>query len=505
MKKMKSILLLIPALAGMLLGSCRDSANDRAHYQAVPAETSILVSVRVEALSQKSGVADKLKPMFEQQPDALAGTLLTILNDGKASGLRLDEEVLFFLGKDDRHTGITAMISDREKFTKHLDLLAEKHICSKVEKQGDVYIARGLQMAAMLVFNDRVLVGVANDGEQYARELLAQPVEKSILSDEHFLKTLPATDDVLVYANAGNLLSLFNVKEFMGPLGDVDYSKVFNTIGLNFLDGEARLTVTYYSSDVALAELQAQITRPITRAHLDCIPASPLLLMIANFKGEEYNKFLENNLRNIHEVLGTFGNDVQMQRVIALYQGLIEASSSIDGECTFSITPSPSGIPSLVLYADVKDDHLVRFLDTQLSDIPFITNEKVDETTYRVSTPLPMLNFYYGVKEGRFFFTNNEEIYKNAGKKVQDSYKDSRLARRIPANTFGYFFVDIQSVIDIVTKQFHLPMDNKELVARFRYLESFTEGPSKFVFILEETNKDQNILKSIVDAVAVSF
>ena len=126
MKKLKSILILIPVLAGMILGSCDGGSGSKSHYRVVPADPTFFVILNLETLLQKSGVVDKLFPLAEAKVgEDLAGKeFLALLKDRKKTGIDLDD-VLIFDAKMARG-GIVARVNDRSRFEQTLQLLASQ-------------------------------------------------------------------------------------------------------------------------------------------------------------------------------------------------------------------------------------------------------------------------------------------------------------------------------------------------------------------------------------------
>ncbi|MDR1274053.1 MAG: DUF4836 family protein [Odoribacteraceae bacterium] len=503
MKKVKSILFLIPVLAGMMLASCQPGAKNSL-YQVVPANTPMLLSVRVEQLLQKSEVAKYLIPMLENMPShGVQQQVLELLKDVNALGIDLSEAVVFV--NDGASGGLVLGIKNRAKFKKFLDLLAEEGIISEITKE-EGFSHTSIDGGVLLTFNDHTLLVTPKSGgetsaKRASRELLTQSKEKSLLGNEAFAKTITTGEEFVMYMNMGSLVQMVPQATAMMSIGGMDLSKLSGVVKIAFPDGAARMTVEALSYDPAM--LNTEVSRPLTRSLLEYFPASIMGTMIANMNGEAYYNMLKQSLGNMQAALMMFDQnpDIPFNMVFEA----LESLGSIDGEYMLNVVPGLP-IPAALLYAEVKDNRLLEMINQYAFRLAAPT--KLEGDSYRVDMDGFPVSLYYGIKNGLFFLTTDANLYANAGQKVENSFKDSPLAQRIPAGTNGYFLVDLATVIQPLNLLLGLSGNGSIIptLSQLQYLEGFSEnGGTTFVMQLELKDKTQNVLKLITEAIAKQF
>jgi hypothetical protein len=502
MKKVKSILFLIPVLAGMMLTSCQSGA-EKSLYQVVPANTSALFSVRVDQLVEKAGVAELVLPLLEGlSMDEAQSQVLALLKDKRALGLDLTEVLVFM--QSGGEPACVLRVEDRAKFVKFLNLLTKEGMLSEVTKEGG--FSHATLDDVLLTFDDHTALILPSSGKGAKTKsvaLLTQSKEKSLLGNDAFAQTLTPDEEFFMYMNMGEIMQLAPKEAMLFLPGGMDLSKLSAVSKISFPDGAARMIALPVSYDPAM--LNAEANRPLTRSLLEYFPASMMGTMIVNMKGEAYYETIEKTLSNMRMAMNMILPDAPLEQVFELFKSM----GSIDGECMFGVV-SGLPIPAVLLYAEVKDNRLVEMLDRYIPEL--VPVKKLDANSSRVDIKGSPVSIYYGIRNGLFFLTTDESLYKSAGQKVENSFKDSPLARRIPAGTTGYFLVDLAAtiqpinVLSVLSGHGSISPEVMKPLSRLQYLESFSENDGMtFVIQLELKDKTQNVLKLITEAIAKQF
>ncbi|MDR2413858.1 MAG: DUF4836 family protein [Odoribacteraceae bacterium] len=503
MKHLTSFLLLFPVLAGILLGGCQGNGK-MVHYQAIPANATMLYSVHLETILQTSGVGDKIAEHASRS--AVHPALTGILKDRASLGLDLDD-LLFFLANAEAPAGVNfprvgfaARITDHAKFLKTLGLLKDSGRLS-ITKKKDYSVAIVSGMEISLTFNKKVVVGLAeNDREEaFASQLLAQSKDKSILADEKIARAFAGKEEFKGYIDFRTFSSFLPV--------DLALPEAINMAGiakLGFPDGAIRLETRVLSADSTLLARQAKQNRPATLSQLAYFPDSPLFISTTNVNGEEAYTFMQKFFNEAARAIPPSMNTSINTPVIETLSKIFEIYNSIDGDFTLGILPGMP-VPSFLLYAKVKDTRLLNVFNKFLSReyIPLVTNRtELAPDNYRVDLSFPGLSLFYGVKDGQFVLTNEEKRYANANAPTENSFKDSALAKRIPKGTTGYFLLDFQPVlqtVSVVTGMLGhaIPPQITETLSRVRYLEGFVESEGNLILQVEFSDPKTNVLKLI--------
>jgi hypothetical protein len=464
----------------------------------------MLYSVRLETILEKSGLGEKLANKADT-PRGVAG----ILKNKGSLGVDLDDLLFFFVeepGSPFPRTGFVARVINRAKLVKTLGLLEEDGLLS-VAKKDDYTLVLFDGPGLSVVFNDKVAVGMYDNGREgeFARELLVQPAENSILSNGPLVEAAFSGDEE--FAGCFSFEAIYKYS----PVGDINlpgmdaFSKLFGIVKIGFPDGAARLEARVLIDSIA--STIGRPGRPATLSQLAYFPASPMFLATGTLNGEEYYKVVR-TLFSFAPGLFLPSSGGRLSSSLDTFREVAGMLSSIDGDVTFGIIPGMP-VPSLLLCAGAKDTRLLEVLNKYLSReyLPVSGRTELSPGSYRVDMAFPGLSLYYGVKDGLFTFTNDEKLFRNVGTPLADSYKSSSLARRIPRDACGYFLLDFPSVIQPLSLLAgmsgggSIPPGVAEVLSRLRYLEGYVESDGGIVLQVEFTDPKTNALKLIGDAI----
>jgi hypothetical protein len=475
-------LLALPILLGVLLSSCRHTDSELL-YRAVPADASLLLSIRAGSLIKKSALVQQLSPfatllsLRRETPKKLSD----ILKDPRQAGLDLDELLLF--GDDDLvNAAIIARVANRQKLVETIEALVEVEAFDELIREGDIYHAAcsGF-LEYFILFNDQLAVIIPSfdtsldEVKILAATCLTRQRQESILSVPSFAGAILPDDDLSAYLNCDP--ELLGNNDFLAPLlpfvniAPGNHAKLTGAGGIAFRDGNIRAAARLLSPLVA----PAAPPRPLARAFLDYIPAPALVAFIANGDGDICRAVLD---------AATYSMRVRMilYRLFDALPDLEDAIgtfpfSSINGEVALAILPGDP-LPTAILYAEVKDNRPVEAINncfaTGAGCLP-VPVDKLDDDTYHVD--FDPLDLYYGIKNGHFYLTTSRDLAANAGVKATASLAASPFAKRVPTDAGAYLHVDIAALpfpyISTSIAQFesldtHLTADGKEFTLDLR-------------------------------------
>lgn len=511
MNKVKTVFpFLLLILFVFFIGGCRE--NDlTTHYQVVPSDAAAVASIHAGAILQKSDISSLIDNMTTGMgaSDEVMQKIKEIVKDGSASGLALDKPLLFFFRIEGEIGGFTAEISDRQKLNDLFALLEKQGFTSSVTKQDQYSLVTSLSKEFVFLFDRKKIIGLPYRGQEtvdYAKQLMTQAEEKSILANREFMKSINSGDDISVFGSYASLPSLGITPPKIG----IDITKLSLYSGLSFQNGLIRFSSEVFSSDPETEEFlqqQLRLSRKITRSHLSFFPATTMLLSVNNLDGPGYYSYMEPHIQTILSSLSVFFPGLEGLDVNEVTEVTKSLLNSINGEITLGVSAgSLLGIPSFLLYADVKNNAPVELLNKYLRTIMYVSRvEKVNGNNYRCDFMLPGVSLYYGEKNGTFYMTTDPAVPKSIGTSPAKSLNDAQLVKLIPKDSRGYAVADIESISRIPLLAVFLGQYTgqdplaKSVLSQIKYLEFYWEEGNKGVAQLRLSNQEQNALKTIIN------
>lgn len=495
-----SILSLLVVLVTFMVG-CQKAGN---YYDVIPSDVSGVVAVNINNLMKKGDITPLLQAQLKQiaGEGAVIQKLEQILADGSQSGLALDENVYLFGIVEPVSVGVVVKVTDETKLKELFVSLKEQGICEDLVKK-DGYNQVILQQKTLCVFDAGKLLIMPADVEGakvQAIKWMEQKAENSIASTENFKQMQALGEDVnfLVAMGAVYNNSIMKNAGSMMPVG-IDITKLNLLGGLSFQDGKVNLNIEYTSNDkAALEEYKKQVEYygKLNNVFLNCFPAASLLYTTANINGEKLYGLLEK-----YKVLEKLNMNQQpgmpdMQKLIG----------SFNGDFTLGLMSlSQLGIPSIALYAEVKDDYLVQTL-AGLKDMfgQYADFKSTGENTYEVNIRMMNMNIWFGMQDKYFYLTNDPTISTRIGQKVENPLGESKYATALKGAYSG-LIINVDAAMQLPVVEMAWGMAGvggpvlKDVFSGLDYIEIYATSPLAATLNIYLKNKEENALKIMID------
>ena len=408
----------------LLLAGCA-GGND---YQcALPEKPAAVVSFDLPKLAVRAGldassgdkVLNRFKAMAKSGLEGSGDMVDRIFADVAESGLDLNDKVYFFTNEEMATVGLLAKVLDSSKLESVMEVLHKQQLCQAVrETDGCRWTVLGKWL---LAYSDQALLVLGDnkwsDPSKLVRQAsmwLRQKEDQGFASKPDFKKIQENQSEIVAYTS----LQLFSRQALapltMGLSAEVDLNKIKALTAVNFEKGKVTLDVDPLVTDdiiKGLIEKKSQTMRPVKGTYLDVFPSKTAFWTTANLKGGEFYQFL----REVPAIRKFF--DYSDLPITLDFGRIFEA---IDGDVSVAITDPERG--HFILYADVTQTEFLKVF-TELRPMIAKTNgmlilEDRGENAYCFAThdgsllnmhPGPKI-FWLGVKNGRFYFTNREDL-----------------------------------------------------------------------------------------------
>ncbi|WP_297891007.1 DUF4836 family protein [uncultured Capnocytophaga sp.] len=256
---MKKFILLLGVLALGFTSCSKKSEN----LKVIPKDAMAVVSFDLQSLYKKADVEElqklkssqKIKEALNNDNNKMGKIFSEILNDPKASGIDFKKNVYLFAfnnkkyGGDSRqpHIGITAVLSDNNKFKDLLNRVSEAtYMELDIKKDGALNIVH-LNNESYLSWDDNKMLFIAGEdyrsmeGESVIKKLYNQDKSEQITDIKGFSDFLNGQKDINLWINLGGFVqddsmflngmaaslykSLFNMQKDSYFYGFVDFGK----------------------------------------------------------------------------------------------------------------------------------------------------------------------------------------------------------------------------------------------------------------------------------------
>ena len=326
--------------------------------------------------------------------------------------------------------------------------------------------------------------------------LMKQTAENSIAKSGAFQKMEKQKNDINFFASMTAIPSNYRNQVSMGLPAEVKPEDITLVGGLNFEKGKIALkTENYTENDAVKALLKKQMESfgKANNTFVKYFPASTLMFCNIGVKGEGlYNLLSENK---------EFRNTVS----IAKADEVKELFSSFNGDVSGGlINFTMSSAPTFMVYADVKNGNALETLYKNKQSLGLKRGEDIlelgkDEYVYKTKS----MNIFYGIKDKQMYATNDELLYKNIGKAVDKSIKDTPYASDMKGKTV-FMAINAEAILDLPVVKMITGFGGKEvktyleLANKVSYLSISSEGETSEIDLCLK-DKDVNALKQIVD------
>lgn len=502
MKMIRMNFFAVIVVLAVFLAGCQKTGN---YYDAIPADASVIFGANVKSITEKGDVKNllgtQLSKITSTDLDAVtAEKLEQLLTDPQTSGLDLGEKVFFYLSG--QNGGLVAKVADEVKITEFFEALQKEGKCEGIEKKSG-YSQVKMGNSVLYAYDNRVLlVGFADrmeENETRVASLIAQDAKLSMGTKEVFQKMIASKSDICYSISMGAILDQYGknipVSAMMLPKG-VDMKKLDMVGSADFENGKMVLETEYFSTDQALMDLfkkQNDAYNKLNNTFLSSFSASTLLYFAFNLNGEKTYEMLE-----AYNML----KDVQMPQGFPDLQKLI---SSFDGDVAFGLQGlSAEGMPSVALYAQVKDSYLVDALAGMEQQFGmFAKFTKKGGQAYEVMIPSVQTNLWFGMQDKYFYMTNDAAVYSKIGQKVENPLSDSESVALLK-KSYGGYSVNIAAILDLpmvkmMSGSSVSAVNTYKMFSVFDYFEIYTDTMQHVTCVLSAKDQNQNILKTIIE------
>lgn len=418
---MKGIIGICLSMTLLLFSACKDSGE---YVNALPRDAAVVISADLQRMSEKAELNGEAgKAAVERVGAALKSGLEgsdelinKIIKDPSESGLDLTEKVYFFAEPQMGTVGVLACVSSEKKIDRLLETLHQQQVCDEVRKsEGCRWTAVGNALvaytdAAFLVMKDPKS-GNAKDLVHQAAMLLRQKKEESYATTKDFEGLHAAQSDMAcVYSlkmMPQNYLSLMT----MGLSADLKPQDIKWLVSINFETGRAVMDVKNITTDKIMNNLidkQLKASAPIDGKYLDTLPAATPMWLMWNMKGGVvYDLLCENP---------TFKQQMENPMMPIDVRAIFRA---IDGDVCVAVTDFANF--SFAAYADVNNSDFLQTFE-KLKPLLEMTGGRMQllnrgPEAYELHITDPSVlgttsttNFWFGVRDRHFYFTNREEL-----------------------------------------------------------------------------------------------
>lgn len=294
-------------VALVLAGSCSSPAK---YTNAIPAESTEIVSIDLQSLAAKAGASDpqnaealqKLSQTLTSGVSADAQKALeTILKKPSESGIDFAQPVYIFHSSETKQQGFIAAMADADKLKELLKATqSETQMADVAEKDGYSF---SYNDRSFLAFNATTLLVLPSTDtpdiaqmHQNASTLLGQSEEQSVSSQTAFQQMLESKGDIRVMMTTSSLFKLYQDPMLMAMADSMNLQNIKYVGGLSFEPGQVAINVSYTSDDPKAQEYfekQLKATRPIQNTFAPYFPQSTLLYFSLGLDGKELYTQLE--------------------------------------------------------------------------------------------------------------------------------------------------------------------------------------------------------------------
>ena len=334
--------------------------------------------------------------------------------------------------------------------------------------------------------------GNPKDFQHQASMWLRQKEGEGYSGTPEFKKLEDADEDVAMVTALDAMPKSYWGPMTMGLPADLNLNdlKLFTT--LDFEEGKAVVEVEALLGGKfkELLQKQAEVSGELDGTYLKTFPANTVGWMAANVNGEKAYELLREN--------PTVRQELDNSMMPLDFEAIFKA---VKGDVAVAM-PEMSMKPGFILYADVTNSDFMRTFE-DLKPMLAMTNGQMrlvnkGENAYQfVAANGAMLgmgrgpvSFWLGVKDDRFYLTNQEDLI---GREVKGlSLKDCDWAKDVKDKHF-YLNVNFQALAAVLPQVPYVSM--------LDYLSVESDEPTKARMVLQLKNRKENALKQLVQIV----
>ncbi|MEG1562791.1 MAG: DUF4836 family protein [Bacteroides sp.] len=483
------------------------------YTNAIPADATAIAAIHLKTFADKAGLNDKENEATKKKMmDALkSGTnaatfqqLEKIMQDPSKSGIDVQSPIYAFSAVSFPYYTLAARVSSQENLRASLDIMAKEQICQPIA-EADGYSFTTLNNSSLLAFNATTALLVQTEGATQMEEakkvitnLLKQTAENSINKNKAFEKMQKQKGEITFLASIGDVP--LECSSFLTSIlpSNIHPKDVMLQGSLHFEKGKIALQFNYYSDnkevDAMLKKNEKALMRLSTNS-LKYFPASTLAFLNIGANGSEFYNLLLSN----QEFTNNF--------TIARAEAVKDLFSAFNGDIAIGLlnVSMKENATSFLAYADVTNGNALKTFYTNKKTLKLkkgydILQLGANEYVYKTRE----MNLFFGVKDRLAYATNDELLYKNVGKTIDKSIKDTRYASEMKdKNVFAA--INVEAILELPIIKMLIGLGNEEnqmyysLASQIDYLEMGIkkDGEGKISLVLKK--EDTNALKQIAD------
>lgn len=494
------------ALALVLAASCSHPGD---YTNAIPAEATEVVSIDLQSLALKAGVDD---PQNAEALQKLSQTLAsgvsadaqkaveTFFDNPSEAGIDFGKPVYIFHSSETNRQGFIAAVDDTDKLKNLLKATqSETQMADVAEKDGYNYCYND---RAFVAFNATTLLVLPTTDtpdiaqlHQEVAALLGQKAEQSVHSQQAFRQMQETQGDVRMMMTASTFLQFYPDPMLKSMMDSLHMQNIQYIGGLSFEPGRMAINASYTSDDPqaqAFIEKQLKTTRPLQNTFASYFPQSTLFYLTLGMDGKEVFAQLDENPQ-LKKALSA--KDRELVKTLV---------ASLENDFTLGITGlNAQGNPTILAYAETNNADLLNQLYEATKGQGGNDLTKLDNGDYLYTDK--GMKVYMGMRGKQLVMTNDEALYRNAGKESKPSLLDTDFAKEIEGqrlvtvvNAEAVFNLPIvKMATGFLSPQYHAMVTAAENIS---YLEMSSEG-TKGLVVLQLKDQKTNALKQIVDQV----
>lgn len=490
---------LVLLISVILLSACSKSVE---YANVIPVDASAVVSIDLNALTQKSGLNEN-KAVKQKLTDVLKSGLNAdalqymerLMKEPAESGLSASDNIYIFTMAAAETTGLVAKVTDMNKVKELFKLLEQEQISMPLQDTGvNGYQLTFLNEKDVVCFNENtLLIVIGKDAfssehtESVAKMMIAQTAEQSVSTVEGFKIMSAKKEDIVAYVTMDVMPNeyAFLLKDNMPEgLSLKDYQFVGT---LNFEKGKIQVAFEGVKNE-ALEKYQKRYERLVSKQnteYMNYFPESSLFYMGASIDGEKLVEVIS-SVPEARESIKRLGEQFDIESVL----------KSIDGDIVYGMSSlSAQGSPALTCFVKVKNDELLNTLNKSLGGMA----KQESDGNYSVAMGMG-LNAYYGMKDGVFFFAIDQDA-KNVWEKKKNSLADEWASEA--KGTYMFTLMNIQDALKQPMVNLMMSMGGKEaalirkVMSQFDYVECTVPDMNKCTLDIVMTNQNENALKQL--------
>lgn len=485
-----------------LFSACSEKSS---YTQLIPGDASSVVAVNLQSLTEKAGISAG-SPAYESLQKAFASgsdsPLKDLLASPDKSGIDFSKDIYFFSTSTSNGMGVVARLSSASSWTATLTELNEGE--KSPISQGDGFSYQ-VSRKAIMAYTDNELLMYSSERRMpedsliaVAGRLIHQTEAQSIVGKETFKNLENEKGDIRFMASPASLQDLFRTSGYSSMM---PYTTTLTalpascvTVGnISFEKGKIVAEARPLALDEEGRAFLSASMKPygkIEGKFDKLLPASTLIYFSTNLNGSDLTDFYLKQAKPASE------------------SKLIEAlARSVNGEVTFGLLNfSLTSDPAFVVYGEMKNADAVDALYLKKDSlrlkrgqklVKLADHEYMVENAARLFRSIPL---FFGYKDGRFYATNDEMVYKTIGKEASPSLKGSPyLDNRKGTSLYSMINVDAALQLPIAKMAAATPAGAAlQMAGKISYLSAGSNANSGRVEIVL-TDSKENALKQLTD------